>query len=150
MTEPNLDLAGPLRDAIMGCEPITVDLGAHMGEPAIFTRRPVPAMAAELASYPLILINPESAVGDEDGLTSDRPFVIRDIAVYGQQPTHYRKVEAIGYRLRALFHRQKFALVPDGYSVIDIRVSGPIAAPVDDAATVGRMVSLTIRLRRRS
>lgn len=147
MSDPEpLDLGGAIRESLMGVEPITSELGQYKGEPSIFTKRPIPAEA----TYPLIVINPDSAIGDEDGLTSDRPLVIRDLAAYGQQPDHLRAVERIGYRMRAHFHRRKFSVTPQGYDVIDIRAAGPIPAPVDDADTVGRMVSLTIRLRSKS
>ena len=100
--------------------------------------------------YPLILINSPAAIADEDGLTADRPVQIIDLAAYGEQPHHYRDVEALGFAMRDHFHRQKFSLFPDGYDVIDVRAAGPMPAPVDDAAIVGRMVSLTIRLRRQA
>lgn len=145
--EPDdLDLGGPIRTAMIEHEPIISLLGQWKGEPAIHTRRPVPGDSP----YPLILINPPSAIGDEDGLTSDRPFALVDVAAYGRQPDQLREVEKLGFAMRRLFHRNKFALVMVGYSIIDIRAAGPMPAPVDDAKTVGRMVTLTIRLRRTS
>jgi hypothetical protein len=140
----SLNLAGPIRDALLGNAQIAAFPGEWGNEPAIATRRPVPA------NYPprIILINPDAAVGDFDGLTSDRPIIVKDIAIYGDQPKDYRDVEACGYQVRDLFHRQRFSIVPVGFQVVDIVASGPFPAPVDDEKTVGRIVSLTIRLRR--
>lgn len=129
---------------------IIAQLGEYQGEPSVFAFRPVP----EDASDPIILINPDSSIGDADGLISTRPIVQRDIAIYGRKgppgdPTDQSPiVEAIGYMVRDLFHSQRFAVQPAGYSVIDVIATGPVPAPVDDDGEVGRIVSLTIRLRR--
>lgn len=151
MTEPeDLDLGPPIRAALLEAENIAGELGLYKEKPAIFTRRPVP----EEASDPIIIINPDAAISDEDALNSERPIVMRDIAIYGVKAApadpadQSRLVEALGYRVRKLFHRQKFSIRPEGFSVIEIIATGPIVAPVDDEATVGRIVSLTVRLRR--
>jgi hypothetical protein len=140
-----------IRTALIGDELIADALSKWQGEPAVFTRRPAPADAKD----PMIIVNPDAAIGDEDALSSPRPVVMRDVAVYGKKAApgdtsdQTRKVERIAYRMRELFHRQKFSLVLDGYSVIGIVVAGPVPAPVDDDVTVGRLISLTIRLARR-
>jgi hypothetical protein len=137
------DLAAPIRDALMASADIVSRIGEWKGEPAVFTRRPLPSDAP----YPCIAISPDIAVTDFDYLTSGKTRIIRDIIAYGRQPDHYRTVEEIGYLLRALCHRQKgFITAPQGYSVIDIVAAGPVPAPTDDEKTVGRLVSLTFRL----
>lgn len=156
----SLDLGPPLRAAILdqqvpALQPIAASiaekLAVYAGEPAVFAYRPVP----EYAGDPIIIINPDAAIDDQDGLASSRPLVIRDIAIYGRKgppgdPTDQGPlVEAIGYQLRELFHRQRFSVQPAGYSVTDIVATGPIVAPVDDDGEVGRLVTLTIRLRRK-
>jgi hypothetical protein len=151
VTAPDLDLAPALRAALIGEPTIADPLSEWQNEPAVFTRRPVPKDAAD----PMIIVNPPAAIGDDDGLTSDRPVVQLDIAIYGKKAApgdasdQTRIVEALGFRVRDLFHRQKFAILPDGFSVIGITAAGPFPAPVDDEETVGRLVSLTIRLRRK-
>lgn len=142
--DPADPAAKPESDAIRAL------LAEWQGEPCVFAYRPVPDDAGE----PLMIINPDASIGDEDGLTSDRPVVIRDIAIYGPKGApgdpadKSPQVETLGYMIRRLFHRRKFSVQPEGYSVTDVVASGPIVAPVDDDATVGRLVSLTIRLRR--
>jgi hypothetical protein len=129
---------------------IVEQLGEYQGEPSVFAFRPVPEEAAD----PIILINPDAAIGDGDGLNSPRPIVQRDIIIYGRkgppgdESDQSPIVEALGYQVRELFHRQKFAVQPAGYSVIEVIATGPVPAPVDDDGEVGRVVSLTIRLRR--
>jgi hypothetical protein len=146
----SLDLLGALRDAIMSNADITALLDQWKGEPAIFTRRPFPSDAPDLA----IGISAPASISDADGLTSDRPIVTHDIAVYGRrgQPgvasDQTRTVEAIGFMIREQFHRKKFSMQPTGFYVIDVLARGPMIAPVDDEQTVGRLVSLTVRLRR--
>jgi len=155
----SLDLGPPLRAAFLDQQDpalqalaaaIIGELDQYQGQPAVFAFRPVPEDAGDL----IILINPDSSIGNADALRSRRPIVTRDIAIYGRKGTpgdvsdQSPVVEALGYQVRDLFHLQKFAVQPAGYSVIDIVATGPVPAPVDDDGEVGRVVSLTIRLRR--
>ncbi len=155
----SLDLGPPLRAAIIDQQDpaltaiaasIVALLGEWQGEACVFAYRPIPDDAPD----PVIIINAPAAISDGDGLTSDRPVVELDIATYGTRgqiggsSDQTVAVEAIGFALRQLFHRQKFSVQPEGYSVIEIVASGPFPAPVDDDGEVGRLVSLTIRLRR--
>ncbi len=107
------------------------------------TRRPIPSESGN----PTIVIGPNAGLSDRDGLTSRRPLVVRDVSIYGQQPDHYRDVEALGYITRALFHRKRFAISVPGFQVIEITARGPTPGPTDDATDVCRYVSLTIALR---
>jgi hypothetical protein len=147
----DLDLGPAIREALLAATQIAAHLSVYDGSPAVFTRRPVPSEA----DYPLIIVNDPVAITDEDGLTSDRPlWGPGDIAIYGRKATpgtvedHTRLVQQLGIRTRLLFHRQKWALQVGGFHVIDIRASGPVPAPVDDDKTIGRIVSLLVRLGR--
>lgn len=137
------DLAPSLRAALAAAPGIGDMLDQWKGEPAIFTRRPVPADAPAL----FILINPDAAVTNADGLATIRLVVDKDIAVYGDNPRQYREVEEIARRIHTLFHRQKWAIVPDGYRVMDMVASGPIPGPTDDENQVARIVGLHVNLR---
>jgi hypothetical protein len=147
----SLDLGIPLREAVLSNAQITSLLGLYEGEPAVFTRRPVPSEAR----YPMLVIPGDSAIGDQDFLVSRNPIVIRDLIAYGQQeitgsglPDQYRDVEQIGYLLRDQFHREKRSISPVGYRVIDIVAAGPMVAPTEDVKIMGRVVSLTISLQK--
>jgi hypothetical protein len=94
----------------------------------------------------MIVINSDTTIGNEDGLVSRRPIIVRDLVVYGQQDDQYRVVEELAYYLRQKFHRQKRALTVSGYHVIDIVATGPNPAPTDDWNHIARAVTLTIRL----
>lgn len=142
MTATDLNLAGPLRDALIANGDITALLGTWEGEASIHTRRPVP----DGAGYPMGIVNPDVSIGDRDWLTSRRPIVTRDIVWYGQQPGQYRDVEALGYLTRDLFHRKRFSITVPGFHVMQIIASGPHVAPTDDEKTVARAVSLSIHL----
>lgn len=152
----SLDLGPAIRATIIG-EHDDIDttaivelLGQYADAPSVFAFRPVPEGAAD----PMIIVNPDASISDQDGLTSDRPVVVRDIAIYGRKgppgdPTDQSPaVERLGYMIRELFHRKRFSVRPEGYSVTDVVATGPVPAPVDDDGEVGRVVSLTIRLRR--
>lgn len=146
----DIDLLGPLRSSIMD-DPLTIDgLGEWKGEPAVFTRRPVP----DDAPMPLILIEAALPISDMDGLNSDRPVAVHDIKIYGQkgapgsEQDQTRTVERLGFALRRLFHRNRFSVQGDGFYAIDVSARGPGVAPTDDEQTVGRYVTVTIRLRR--
>lgn len=131
-----------LRNAIVEDDAIAVDLGGYEGEPAVLTRVPIPVEA----EYPMIVIPPATVVSDQDGLNASRPVLVRDLMAYGQQPAHFRTVEALGYMLREKFHRNRFAFSVEGYRVIAVTAQGPTPAPVDDDQTVGRRVELRIEL----
>lgn len=142
-----LDLAGPLRSAILTNTSVTALLSTWQGEPAVFTKRPVPANA----TYPLIVVSPDASVGNIDFLSARLPMPRRDLIVYGRQnedPDQYRAVEAIAYLLRQQFHRQKFSVDPGpGYQLIELVVTSVMPAPVDDVNTVARAVLLHFKLR---
>lgn len=148
----SLDLLPALRDAVIGIPGIPELISAWHDEPSVFTRRPVPGDAAD----PMIIINEPTSIIDADGLTSDRPIASHDIAVYGNKGApgsdqdQTRQVEAAAYLLRQHFHRNRFSVQPSGFSVIGVRVMGPVRAPDDDDSTVGRLVSVVISLRRTS
>lgn len=139
----SLDLGAPIRTALLDEPTIEGLLSEYQGVAGIFTRRPAP----DGALYPLIIVNPDASLTDRDGLTSDRPLIIKDVIVYGRQPDDYRLVESIGYSIRTLFHRTRFSIDVDGYDVVEIVASGPRIAPTDDDSTVARVVTLTIQLR---
>jgi hypothetical protein len=137
-----LNLAPAILTTLKADPTIAGSISTWENEPSVFTRRPAPPDAP----YPLILVSPDIAYTDQDALTARRDVIMRDISVYGTQPTQYRLVELVAYRVRDVFHRQHTSLRPDGYNVIDIRATGPIAAPVDDENLVGRLVTLTVRV----
>lgn len=156
-----LDLGAPLRASLLDqqdpdlqalASEITGLLDEWEGDPAVFAFRPLPAGAPDL----LIVVNEDAAISDADGLNSSRPIIERDVICYGRKGSPGESddqsdtVERIGYLMRELWHRQKFSVQPVGYSVTEITVRGPVAAPADDDGTIGRMVNLTIRLRRNS
>lgn len=144
-----IDLSEPLRTALVGASVITSQLTAYKGSFPVFTRRPVdPA-----APYPLIVISPNISKTDEDGLTDQRPIIVRDIAVYGLNDTaaKYNTVVSLADAVHDLFHSQRQSItVTGGWNVVDIRATGPIPAPVDDDMTVARLVSLTVRLAKKN
>lgn len=146
MAEP-LDLSGPIRVAILSNTAIIDLLAIWQGEPAVFTRVPVPIPDDTPYPYPMIVVPADVSLGNQDLLTTFVPTVRRDIIVYGQQPDDYRAVEMIGYLLRKQFHRQKFSIsVGPVYRVLDIVAIGPIRAPTDDEKELARALLLAIRL----
>lgn len=145
MTTRNLNIGAPIRTALITEPTIGPLLSIWNGEPAVFTRRPLPADAS---GSPYIMVNPAAAIGDQDFINQQLPIVMRDVAVYGDQPKHYRLVEDIAYAVREFFHRNKWAITPEGYDVIQIYARGPIPGATDSQTTVGRLVGLTVQLRR--
>lgn len=142
------DVGPALRAAVIANAAISSELSQWQGAPAVFTRLPLP----EDASFPCVAIPFEASTLDQDALTSQRTVIVRDIMVYGNiaapgtDEDQTRVVDDIARELRTMFHRNKAALVNTSYHVIDIVVNGPRPAPVDDDKTVGRMVTLTLRI----
>ena len=138
-----IDLGPAIRIALVEDVEISGLLSEWNNEAAVFTRRPVPTDA----EYPFIVISTDIAVTDNDTLNTMHQQVLRDIAVYGEQPSHFRVVEQIGYLIRTLFHRRKLSLGSvDGHAVIEIIATGPISAPTSDETIVGRVVTIAISL----
>lgn len=144
MSDPIEPISAAIRASILA-DPAIVDLlGVWKGEASIHTRRPVP----KDAPYPLVLA-PSTNAGatNEDGLVSRRPLLVRDVFVYGLQPTDLRTVDAAAELISARFHRKRFALTIPGYHVVDIIADRPRPAPVDNDSQVGRLVQLQLRLK---
>lgn len=142
------DLSSALRNAIIANTSIASKLSTWQGSPAVFTRQPIP----EDATFPCVVIPYVVSTTDQDFLTSDLTVMVYDIMVYGNIAApgtlndDTRTVDAIGFALRDMFHRKRRALGNTSYRVVDIVVNGPNRAPVDDDKTVGRMVTLTLRV----
>lgn len=140
----------PLREAIVTDEVLGLGLSTWKGEPACFTRRPVP----DDAQHIFCLINPPSDVRDMDALDSRRDIVSILIAFYGAKAApgdpadQTREVEALAERARDKFHRNKWAIQTDAFEIIDIVATGPFAGPTDDDKEVARLVNLRMRLGR--
>ena len=141
-----MNLAAPIREAIVADSGVVAEVASYKGSYAVFTRRPVP----DDANYPMIVISPDVSSTNEDGVNDERPILVRDVVVYGRNDNalSYRTVETIAYAVRDLFHRQRKAITVDDWSVVDVRTSGPRQAPVDDEQTFGLLVELTVRLAR--
>lgn len=141
------DLSAPIRTALVGASGITDEMDAYKSSYPIFTKMPVPDDAPTM----LVLVSSGFSVAENDGLTDERPVLQRDVMFYGRRSTdpdqdQYRAVERMAFAAHALFHRQRLAITVSGWSVIDVTVTGPAPAPVDDEQTVGRMISLTVSL----
>lgn len=150
----NLNLSIPLRNAVLGMSSITDLLGTWSNEPSVHTRRPLP----DDATYPCVAISPAVFITNQDALDTFRPVGMWDLATYaeatrmvgGRMVDGYRELEEIAYALFEGFHRQKHVLLVESYSIIDIVASGPTLAPSGNDRLLGRVVPLTIRLKKNS
>ena len=140
------DLSEPIRNAIIGDATVTAELAAYKGSYPVFTRHPVP----QDAPYPLILVSPPMDMGNLDGVDDERPILLRDVLVYGQNDTaaNYRQVETIAFALKDIFHRDWKSISVSGWKVVSVVATDPNPAPVDDDDEVGRRIELTITLAR--
>jgi hypothetical protein len=145
----SLNVAAPIRAAILAEASITDELALWEDEPAVFTRRPAPAGAVPVYAQ----IAPDISITNDDALISRRPIVVRDISFFGllgapgDAGDQYRAVERAAYATRALFHRKRFSLTVAGYSVVEVQASGPIEGPTVNPDLTCRIVTLTIKLR---
>ena len=136
------DISVALRNAIINDPIIAPLLSTYRNSPAMFLRHPAPTGA----TFPYILSGSDTTVTDDDFIADEKPVIIRQISVYGEQKAHFRVVEQIARRLRVLFHRNPNSISIDGYHVIQITVQGPVDAPVADDQNTGKAVSLTVRV----
>ena len=141
VTDP--DLAISIREAILGDMVITPLLSTYLGDPAVFTRTPVPGGA----DYPMIVISRNVIKVNQDGVHDYRPTVAYQIATYGKNsapPEQYRAISTIAYEIRTLLHRQHNLSLTD-WTITDQVCSGPVDQPSADQITA-RVVTLTARL----
>ena len=148
------NLSVSIREAILSMPSVTDLLGTWGNEPSVHTRRPLP----DDATYPCVAISPNVFKVDADALDTFRPIVMRDLAVYaeatrvvdGRMVDGYRELEEIADALFEGFHRQKHVLLVEGFHVVDVVASGPVPAPSGNDRLLGRVVPLTIRLKKNS
>ena len=138
------DLAPIIRAKLLTDAGLLALLPDYLGSKPIFTRRPAPTDAP----FPMIIVSPDVAFTDQDGIRDFRPIILRDITVYGQNDTaqNYRDVETMARAIKDMFHSKREALVVPGWATMQSICTGPIPAPVDDDQTVARVVSVTIWL----
>jgi hypothetical protein len=146
-----VDLSEPLYAALTGVSDGIDGLATYQGAPAVFTRRPVPIECG----FPMIIAAGNVTYGDQDFIDAEMADIVRDIAVYGIKSKDSTKdqtriVERAADDVRDLFHRKRESLIVPGWHVVDIRCKGPVPTGDDDDQTVGRVVSLQIRLTRAS
>lgn len=155
MSEITEAMFAALRSAMIAGDPdrgidIAELLSEWKGEPAVFTRRPVPKDARNV----MAIINPPVSILDADALNSHRPVWLGNIAFYGTKSEggsagdQTREVEQAADLTVRLFHRQRFSVRPEGFSVIEVVAGGPVPGPTDDDNEVSRIVNLRIGLRR--
>ena len=139
-----MNLAEPLRTAIIGSSAITDLLAVYNSAPAVFTRRPTPTDV----TFPVVVTSPDIAINERDFIAGEAVDVVRDITAYALNDTaeSYRAVETIAYAVRDLFHRRRSVIAVLGWSVVDIVARGPTPAPTDDDTQVARRVELTVLL----
>lgn len=136
------DVSVPIRGAIIAAAAIVDELTTYKGSEAVFTGN-VP----DDTGYPIIVISQDLSLIDEGFVNSQHLLVRRQLSIYGRTDTDFRKVEALGYLLRDLFHRKPRAFKVTGWTVVNLWASGPQAAPVDEADRMcGRMIDLRIEL----
>lgn len=126
-----VDLSAPIRTAIIDDTTISGLLSQWNGEPAVFTRRPVPSSAP----YPMCAISPNITETDEDWLVTRKPVIQRDVIFYAVADplgAGVRLAMLAMYRARTLFHENRFAITVPGFHVINVSVQAPINGPVDN------------------
>lgn len=142
-------LYAPLRNAIVTDPVLAAGLSTWAGEPACFTRRPIP----DDREHIFCIINPPD-VSDIDALNSRRDQVAVMVAFYGVKAMvgdpadQTRSVDDLAEYTREKFHRNKWAIQSDAFEIIDIVATGPFVGPVDDDKEIARIVNLRMRLGR--
>lgn len=141
-------LAAPLRAALIANTTITGALIAYNSSFPIFTTRPAPVDAP----FPLIMVSPDLAIADDDGINDFRPVQEVDISVFGKNDLASKviTVEDIAREVREMFHRQRAAITVSGWHVIQIVCRGPRPGPTDDENEIARIVSLSVQLARQA
>jgi len=126
-------------DRIAGISAITSRLATFKGQPAIFTRSPVP----ESAQRPYIVIRESMADDPWDTKTTTGRKVANDIGIYGDETGDPELVDDIAVRVRDAIHRNPITV--SGYGALIAVATGPVDAPTDDQV-YGRIVTGVLTL----
>lgn len=141
-----INLKPNIRAFLVSDSAITSKITTYKGQPAIFTRRPVP----EDAQYPFIVISSQIPSGRSDLVDAVRGNYVHDVIVYAQNNdnTTYNTCEQIAFLLSQKFLRLQSTdmSIPSGYQIIDAVGIGPFDAPTDGDTTVAKGVSVSFRL----
>lgn len=131
-----------LYDVMAASAPLTALLGSFKTVPSIFTVRPVP----DEATRPVVLA--EDVISDLpfDVINTTGRQVIYDIRIEGRAPENTAGVKAGAELIRNLFHRNTGFVVP-GWKLVSVSAAGPVRAPTNSQQDIGRIVTLTLRLR---
>lgn len=142
-----VDLAVPLRNALINSNGITSLLESYKGSYPIFTRRPVPDDAPDIC----IVISSDITSEDADGINDRRLVIQRDIFVYGvnEPASKVRTADQLARRIHSLFHHSRHVVEVDNYSTVLVTAIGPLSIPQDDQS-IALVVSVTVTLAKRS
>lgn len=114
------------------------------GEPAVFTRTPIPGDVEPI----MVVVSPNVSYVNLGALNSERPQIIKDIHVHGDQPDQYREVETVANQIQSIFDRNRFAISVDDYNIVRIDATGPVPGAGNDENSVSRVVTITILAQR--
>lgn len=131
-----MNLTSALYDVLAGDATLAGLLASYRGSPAVFTTDPPPGDA----ELPYIVTAGAVAQTPWDTKTSRGRQVVRDVRCYAAADGSAAAVETIAERVRALLHRQAFAL--SGGTVVVADVAGPVGA--DERDVYARVLSLSL------
>lgn len=134
-----VDITQAFFDAMAADSGLVALLSTFQGQPAIFTGRTVPPDA----DRPYIHTHGEvSQVPDETKDIAGRD-IMRDVWVVADDEGSAGEIEAIGERVRAVFHRKDIGIGATQWMTMAM---GPMAAPTDDKSQLqARIVSVRAR-----
>lgn len=131
-----MNITGALYAVLVADATLTDLLSTYKGAPAVFSSDPVP----KDATWPWLVISGSEADDDFGAKNEAGRSITRRIRIYDDaEDGSVLTAEAIGERVRDLFHRLPFAVT--GGTVYMVDASGPIAAP-SGPDVVGRAVVL--------
>lgn len=132
-------------DALVGDGEILAMVGTYpisdqQELPNVFTADPIP----ERARPPYVMTVGNVVSDPEDDKTRQKALLVRDVTAFGAADGNVAEVESLADLVRDLFHRRPASLKIDGWQVVVIEASGPIANDRDDL--YGRTVTVTAQL----
>lgn len=133
-----MNVAAALHAVLTGDATLTALLAEYEGEPAVFTKDPVP----KDAPWPFVVISGSETDDDAGAKNEGHRSIARRIRVYDDSDDgSVITIDAIGERIRALLHRTPFTLT--GGTVYMVDVQGPLDAP-SGPDTLGRALIVRI------
>jgi len=139
-----LDIAGGVRQRLVGDGTLTAMLATYLGQPAVVVS-PVPFDFPFDAKPAIVVDEPINQTPEDDYSTARRRVDLR-VRMYAKHGGSSVVLNAAAERVRTLLHNWNTPSFSTG-ELEGASVNGPTSAPTDDPSIEGRLLSVQLQIK---